>query len=638
MFDLMPQLGWVADADGWIFYYNRRWYEYTGATPQQMEGWGWQSVHDPAHLASVLEQWRASLANGQPFEHAFPLRRHDGVFRRFMTHATPVRDSSGTIVRWIGINTDIDDEVRAKKVAADAMADRGRLFMDAPAAIGVFRGPSLIVELANPALLEVWGRTPAVIGMPLLEALPEARGQGFDELLLEVMRTGKPHVGNEVAVELLRGGSLETAYFNFLYTPVTHADGVRDGAAVFAFEVTALTLAKKRSSLGAAIGRSLGIDAPLAEQLHRCCEAIVGFGAAFARIWTYNDPERALDLRASAGMYTHLDGPHARVPLGELKIGRIAQSRTPHLTNRVLEDPEVSDREWAKREGMVAFAGYPLIVGDRLVGVMALFAKSALSDDTLTALAAVADLVALGIERDENERFRGLFIGMLGHDLRNPLSAVLMSAQVLLARAASAASAEALQPQQRTIVDRIRSSAARMARMIDQILDFTRVRSSGVIPLERRPSDLRTVLAQTVDELATAHPEQRVDAEYSGDATGAWDEDRLSQVFSNLIGNALTHGSRDTPVRVEMRATDSEVRCTVGNRGAPIPPDLLPTLFDPFRRAVHGKTGGTQGLGLGLFISKQIVQAHGGTIAVASTASHGTELTVVLPRANGPRA
>ncbi len=114
LFDAMPQLGWVADADGWVTYYNRGWYDYTGTTPEDMEGWGWQSVHDPAHLPSVLERWRVALEKGEPFEMSFPLRRRDGVFRWFMTHASPVRDERGQIARWIGINTDIEDQKRAQ--------------------------------------------------------------------------------------------------------------------------------------------------------------------------------------------------------------------------------------------------------------------------------------------------------------------------------------------------------------------------------------------------------------------------------------------------------------------------------------------------------------------------------------------
>jgi PAS domain S-box-containing protein len=147
------------------------------------------------------------------------------------------------------------------------------------------------------------------------------------------------------------------------------------------------------------LGLVLRDSVTLEGMLQGCAEAMVRhLGAAFARIWMLNERTDVLELRASAGMYTHLDGPHSRVPVGQLKIGRIAQQRRPHLTNDVQRDPWVSDPEWARREGMVAFAGHPLMVGERLLGVVALFARQPLSDFTRKALAAAADHIAGGIQ------------------------------------------------------------------------------------------------------------------------------------------------------------------------------------------------------------------------------------------------
>ena len=119
LFNAMPQLGWVAQPDGAIRYYNQRWYEYTGTTSDQMEGWGWKSVHDPELLPDVLSRWQESLASRKAFEMAFPLRRHDGVFRWFKTYVTPIFDNAGELLRWIGVNTDIDEEKRNESVLQD---------------------------------------------------------------------------------------------------------------------------------------------------------------------------------------------------------------------------------------------------------------------------------------------------------------------------------------------------------------------------------------------------------------------------------------------------------------------------------------------------------------------------------------
>ena len=160
----------------------------------------------------------------------------------------------------------------------------------------------------------------------------------------------------------------------------------------------------RHAALAADVGAALTGSDTVRDTLQRCAEAIVRhLDAAFARIWTLDGGTNVLELQASAGMYTHLDGAHSRVPVGKLKVGVIAAERKPYLTNAVIGDPHVSDQEWAQREGMVAFAGYPLVVEDRLVGVMAMFARSPLRESALAALGSVADEIALGIERKRAE-------------------------------------------------------------------------------------------------------------------------------------------------------------------------------------------------------------------------------------------
>jgi GAF domain-containing protein len=154
------------------------------------------------------------------------------------------------------------------------------------------------------------------------------------------------------------------------------------------------------AAFGRDVGLALSQSDRLADTLRRCAEAMVRhLDGALARIWTLDEAEGVLELQASAGLYTHTDGAHRRVPVGRYKIGLIARERKPHLTNAVLTDPLVHDHEWARREGLVAFAGYPLLLEGRLVGVMAMFARRPLSVATLGAMASVANEVAVGIER-----------------------------------------------------------------------------------------------------------------------------------------------------------------------------------------------------------------------------------------------
>ncbi|MDH3503243.1 MAG: PAS domain S-box protein [Nitrospirota bacterium] len=153
-------------------------------------------------------------------------------------------------------------------------------------------------------------------------------------------------------------------------------------------------------ALDAEVGRIISQTQGLQPLLQQCAQAIVDhLNAAFARIWTLNSAQQVLELQASAGLYTHLNGPHGRIPVGQFKIGQIAAEKKPHLTNTVIGDPRIPSQEWAKQEGLVAFAGYPLLKGQDVVGVMALFAKHPLTDLTVDTLKMVGDRITTAIER-----------------------------------------------------------------------------------------------------------------------------------------------------------------------------------------------------------------------------------------------
>jgi signal transduction histidine kinase len=513
----------------------------------------------------------------------------------------------------------------------EEQADLARAALtESPAAVGLVRGLDLTIAFANPEILNMWGRTNDVVGLPILDALPELRGQGFDLLMMDVMRTGTPYLGNEVPARLVRGGRAETVYFNFAYTPTRDARNVIDGVAIIAFDVTAQAVARKLMVLTSAVGHSLVGQDSLQAQLVQCCEALVQFGVASARIWTYEPGEQRLECRASAGLGASLDETSGRVALGAGPVGSIALRRAAFVTNDVGAERDVVSAAWAPPARMAAFGGYPLVVGDRLVGVLAIFAAQELSADDQRTLESVADQIALGIERDSGERLRALFVGMLGHDLRSPLTAITMGADLL-------ASAEPVRAAHRRTVDRIRSSAARMERMIEQILDLTRAGPGGGIPIARGPADLMPICLQAVDELTNGAAEPDVEVTADGDTCGDWDAERLAQVLTNLVGNAFKHGLREPRVRVEVDGTGPLVRCAVWNAGPAIPAALMPRLFDPFRQGLVRTDANADGLGLGLFIAQQIVIAHGGRIEVRSTDAEGTAFSFALPRSSAAR-
>jgi two-component system sensor histidine kinase/response regulator len=226
-------------------------------------------------------------------------------------------------------------------------------------------------------------------------------------------------------------------------------------------------------------------------------------------------------------------------------------------------------------------------------------------------------------DRTEALRLNEMFSALLAHDLRTPLSAIMASAQLLQRRTDDRASLEA--------AARIVSSGKRMACMIEDVLDLARARLAGGIIVKRESADIKALVERVVREHQAAVPARRIESTYDGEFTGLWDPERLAQVASNLIGNALKHGNPNASVRVRLEGTRGDSVSLVVKNGGTIAPDVLAHLFDPFRSGQR-EPGRGEGLGLGLYIVSQIVKAHHGTVDVQSGQGDETSFRVRLPR------
>jgi len=231
------------------------------------------------------------------------------------------------------------------------------------------------------------------------------------------------------------------------------------------------------------------------------------------------------------------------------------------------------------------------------------------------------------------DQARDMFLAILSHDLRNPLSAIAMSAHVL--PMVSENKAEILE-----CGLRIARSASVMQRMISDLLDYTRTRLGAGMPVKPAILDLAEVGHELIEEFRAAHPDLRIGFHAHGDLTGLWDSDRVRQAMSNLIANAIQHGSADFPVTLSLLGEPAFVFIKVRNGGEPIPPGELPKIFDPLIRgssAEHPKRKRPDSIGMGLYIAREVAKSHNGQIDVNSTAEDGTSFTIRLPRQAAPR-
>jgi signal transduction histidine kinase len=239
---------------------------------------------------------------------------------------------------------------------------------------------------------------------------------------------------------------------------------------------------------------------------------------------------------------------------------------------------------------------------------------------------ALAESTAAYAERVN--RSRDIFLAILGHDLRAPLQAVSMSSEVLMRKAGIGDAAMAY-------IKRIKSSSLLMATMVSDLLEFVRSRLGVSLPVQRQPMEMVAACRDAIEEASAGHPDCNPVFNYSGNTQGDWDRNRIDQLLRNLIGNALQHGASSHQITVTLTGGRGHVSLTVHNDGEPIAQEAIGSIFDPLVRSANEKVGNhnpSTSLGLGLFIVKEVVNAHGGSITVTSNFGDGTTFTVVLPK------
>jgi signal transduction histidine kinase len=229
------------------------------------------------------------------------------------------------------------------------------------------------------------------------------------------------------------------------------------------------------------------------------------------------------------------------------------------------------------------------------------------------------------VEAQANDSFKEVFMSILGHDLRNPLNTILTTSRLMTMR-------RELADESQKRLDRIVASGVRMQHMIEQILDMARERlAMGIFVTPGSEQDLVPLVSRVVDDVGKSHPQFTIDLRTNGPCRAAVDAARFEQVAVNLIGNAATHGTPERPITVSIMERGNLASFCVTNHGTAIAPDLLPLLFDPFRRE-RKPEGRSAGLGLGLYISERIIQGHGGKLEAQSSEAHGTRFEAIFPR------
>ena len=507
------------------------------------------------------------------------------------------------------------------------------------------------ILFANHATARICGYDPAeLIGKPLTVLMPEFLRKLHEKGFSRYLATGQRHIN-------WQGTELTALRKNGQEFPVEISFGEvsRDRHKVFTGFIRDITERKQAEEMRAAHARQISVRADVSMAfgkeeslkaiLGECCQAIVRhLDAAFARIWTLSDDEKMLELQASSGMYTHLDGPHSQIPMGQFRIGMIAQERKPHLTNNVLNDPRISDRAWAEKEGMASFAGYPLSVGDRTIGVLAMFSRKQLTPDTIETLASGADLIAEGIERKRAQEAlqmtqaelarvsrlttMGELAASIAHEVNQPLTAVTNNSSACLRLLA----ADNLKPEVlRRALEEIVADGNRASAIVNRIRGFIKKE-----PGEKNRLDMNDVIQEVLALAERELYENRVRLERQLTKTlplVSADRVQMQQVLLNLVMNGIEAMTAvaDQPrsLWVESRVDESgDILVAVRDSGTGLGSEA-DHVFTPFF------TTKANGMGMGLSISRSLIENHGGRLWAMPNSPVGAVFSFTLPASAG---
>ncbi len=410
----------------------------------------------------------------------------------------------------------------------------------------------------------------------------------------------------------------------------------------------------KLSVIREEIGIELNREDHLNNILKYCTGSLVrNLDAALIRIWILNDKGDELELRASAGIFTLADGEHPKMPVGDDLLSEIAANRRAHITNNLLDDHRFRDKKWAGKERLKSFAGYPMIVADRLIGILVIYSRSTFEDYTFDALESIADALALGIRRIQMEielkqskveaelasRAKSEFLANMSHEIRTPMNAVLGYADLL--------ESLVIGDKQVSYLESIKTGSRSLLNLINDILDLSKIEADKLelefdyVDTSHFFEELKHIFSFKVEEKGLDF----IIEISSGTPKGIYiDEARLRQILVNLLGNAVKFTDKgfvkisvwtENPQLVEHTQDKVEeyidLVIEVEDTGIGISKDNLDLIFDSFQQQnaqLAKKYGGT---GLGLAITKKLVGLMNGTIKVDSELSKGSKFRILIP-------
>jgi PAS domain S-box-containing protein len=644
--EAMPQIVWATGADGRNIYFNQQWVDYTGLTREESYGAGWITPFHPDDRQRAWDAWQRALLHRDAYSLECRLRRADGVYRWWLSRGVPLLSANGEIRKWFGTYTDIEQIKRIEHELKDANAFLDAIIENIPLVLFIKESQSLRYVRLNHTGEDLLGWSRQIFqGKTDYDLWPRAQAEFFIEKDREALNEGKVI---DIAEEPVKTRHQGVRFLHTKKVPVHDATGQTTYLLGISEDITERRRIERERQFLAEANLALFSSLDYEETLATIAQLVVRAFADWCVVEIVEEHEHLQRLKAASA------NPANAARCAELEQWPIDRNR-PFLVQAVVEKRQPLLIEHVSSEhlesiaqgpehlqvlrslGPTSLVAVPLLIRGQLLGTIAFVSSTAsrvYGPDDLRLALALADRAVLAIENARLYRasvhateLRDQVLGIVAHDLRNPLSTILLNAAALKRHGPDG---ERRSPKRR---DAIHNAATRMNRLIQDLLDVS-VMESGQLTIQPARLSAHEVIAKAVETqkplASSSSLDLRIDLDR--DLPDIWgDRDRLLQVFENLIGNAIKFTKAGGCITVGAASRDHQIIFRVADTGSGIAPENLPRVFDRFWQATAANR--RQGAGLGLPITKGIVEAHGGRIWVESTPSRGTTFWFTVPQA-----
>lgn len=544
----------------------------------------------------ILKQVRST---GMPYEakEDKAVLLNDNVLQTFYFDFTykPLLDSDGNVWGILNNATDVTELVNAKFKVEQSEALLRQMIYDAPVAIGILKGRDLIIEDANDDLLKIWRKSKAVIGLKLLDGLPEIANQPFPDLLQQVYNSGVAHYGYETKARLEHNGVEDDFYFNFVYDPIFGQDGEVTGIMVVANEITLQVVSKMEAAKSEERFRNFMYDIPMATAYYETENMVISLANdEMLRFWGKD--------KSVIGKTVAEAIPELNLQPSVETLKKVYQTGISYHADQE-EFLVIIDGKEQKR--WFSFTYKPIKDSNEQVYAI------------IHAATDVTKLVQLQQQKDE-------FLGIASHELKTPVTSIKAYAQVLERMIRSEGDEK-----KATMVRKMDQQLNRLTGLIGDLLDVTKIQS-GKMTFNPIEFDFDAVVEDIVDEMQHISSKHKIICNLESNAIVFADKERIGQVITNFLSNATKYSTDADEIDVATHSQDGEVILSVRDYGIGISEDLQHLVFDQFYRVDGNLQHTYPGLGLGLYISAEIIKSEGGRIWVESTVGEGATFFFAL--------